>query len=156
MINDSEYRKSWSNFPTGVSVLATRDNKKNLVGMTANSLMSISLEPKIIMISVGNNRSILEHLTIKNNVSISILSKVQSNIAHYFSNSNQILKENYFSEKNEIYYIKECLCYFFCKVINSYVVGDHTVFSLLVEIMHIGEDRSPLIWYQGNFSNKIL
>ena len=80
MINDSEYRKSWSNFPTGVSVLATRDNNNNLVGMTANSVMSISLEPKIIMISVGNNRSILEYLSIKDNVSISILTKGQSNI----------------------------------------------------------------------------
>ena len=156
MINDSEYRISWSNFPTGVSVLATRDNNKNLVGMTANSLMSISLEPKIIMISVGNNRSILEYLGIKDNVSISILTKGQSNIADYFSNSNQSLKENYFLEKNEIYYIEDCLCYFFCKIINFYVVGDHTVFSLLVEKMNIGENRSPLIWYQGNFSNKIL
>ena len=100
MINDSEYRKSWSNFPTGVSVLATRDNNKNLVGMTANSLMSISLEPKIIMISVGNNRSILEYLGIKDNVSISILTKGQSNIADYFSNSNQSLKESLQSLKN--------------------------------------------------------
>ena len=29
MINDSQYRKSWSFFPTGVSILATQDDNKN-------------------------------------------------------------------------------------------------------------------------------
>ena len=43
MINDSQYRKSWSFFPTGVSILATQDDNKNYLGMTANSVMSISL-----------------------------------------------------------------------------------------------------------------
>ena len=52
MINDSQYRKSWSFFPTGVSILATQDDNENYLGMTANSVMSISLNPKIIMVYV--------------------------------------------------------------------------------------------------------
>ena len=109
MINDSEYRKSWSNFPTGVSVLATRDNNNNLVGMTANSVMSISLNPKIIMVSVGNNRSILKFLQETKNASVSILSSEQSNVADFFSSSTQNLLENndFFYNSKDIYYIKD-------------------------------------------------
>ncbi|SVD52664.1 uncharacterized protein METZ01_LOCUS405518, partial [marine metagenome] len=39
-------------FPTGVSVVAVLDNKKNVHGMTANSISSISLNPNIIMVSI--------------------------------------------------------------------------------------------------------
>ena len=85
MITDNQYRKSWSLFPTGVSVLATKNNNQ-LFGMTANSIMSISLDPKIIMVSVGNNRTILEHLEKNKEVSVSILSKDQLHVADFFSN----------------------------------------------------------------------
>ena len=39
---------------------------------------------------------------------------------------------------------------------NSYLVGDHTVFSLKVDEMNLNEKSSPLIWYKGKFSNKNL
>ena len=94
MINDSQYRKSWSFFPTGVSILATQDDNENYLGMTANSVMSISLNPKIIMVSVGNNRSILKFLQETKNASVSILSSKQSNVAEFFSSSTQNLLEN--------------------------------------------------------------
>ena len=48
MKNEELYRESWSLFPTGVSVVAVLDNKKNIHGMTANSISSISLNPNII------------------------------------------------------------------------------------------------------------
>ena len=76
MITDYQYRKSWSLFPTGVSVLATKNNNQ-FFGMTANSIMSISLDPKIIMVSVGNNRTIIEYLKKDKEASVSILSKDQ-------------------------------------------------------------------------------
>ena len=103
MINDSQYRKSWSFFPTGVSILATQDDNKNYLGMTANSVMSISLNPKIIMVSVGNNRSILKFLQETKNASVSILSSEQSNVADFFSSSTQNLLENndfFYNSKN--------------------------------------------------------
>ena len=58
MKNEKLYRESWSLFPTGVSVIAALDNKKNVHGMTANSISSISLNPNILMVSIGMERSI--------------------------------------------------------------------------------------------------
>ena len=158
MINDSQYRKSGRCFPTGVSILATQDDNENYLGMTANSVMSISLNPKIIMVSVGNNRSILKFLQETKNASVSILSSEQSNVADFFSTSTQNLLENndFFYNSKDIYYIKDSLCYFYCEVMNSYLVGDHTVFSLKVDQMNLNEKSSPLIWYKGKFSNKNL
>ena len=155
MITDNQYRKSWSLFPTGVSVLAAKNNNK-FFGMTANSIMSISLDPKIIMVSVGNKRTILEYLKKDKEASVSFLSKDQIDVADFFSNTDD--KDNskkYFSHKKNIFYVKNSLCYFFCKIIDSYLVGDHTVFSLNVLEMKL-EDKEPLIRYKGNLNNKIL
>jgi len=156
MITDIEYRKSWSLFPTGVSVLATKNNKNELFGMTANSIMSVSLDPKIIMISVGNKRSILEYLKKNKEVSISILSKDQLEIADFFSNSHDLNNSNNcFEIKKNIFYVKNSLCYFFCKIIDSYLIGDHTVFTLNVLEMNL-KNNEPLVWYKGTLNNKIL
>lgn len=155
MITDYQYRKSWSLFPTGVSVLATKNNNQ-FFGMTANSIMSISLDPKIIMVSVGNNRTIIEYLKKDKEASVSILSKDQIDVADFFSNTdNRDNSKNYFEYKKNIFYVKNSLCHFFCKIIDSYIIGDHTVFSLNVLDMKL-EDKEPLIWYKGNLNNKIL
>ena len=61
MIDELEFRKS-EFFPTGVSVLAVKNKDNNFHGMTASSIMSISLKPPIIMVSVGLERTILDHL----------------------------------------------------------------------------------------------
>ncbi|NCG35095.1 MAG: hypothetical protein GWO78_03750 [Dehalococcoidales bacterium] len=155
MITDYQYRKSWSLFPTGVSVLATENNNQ-FFGMTANSIMSISLDPKIIMVSVGNKRTIIEYLKKDKEASVSILSKDQIDVADFFSNTdNKDNSKNYFEYKKNIFYVKNSLCHFFCKIIDSYIIGDHTVFSLNVLDMKL-EDKEPLIWYKGNLNNKIL
>jgi len=155
MITDNQYRKSWSLFPTGVSVLATKNNNQ-LFGMTANSIMSISLDPKIIIVSVGNERTILENLKKNKEASVSILSKDQSQVADFFSNFYDVNNNKKFYEhKKNFYYIQYSLCNFICKIIDSYVIGDHTIFSLNVIEMNL-ENKEPLIWYKGSLNNKIL
>ena len=61
MIDERDFRKSWSFFPTGVSILAVRNEQNNIHGMTASSIMSISLDPPIIMVSIAVSYT---HLTL--------------------------------------------------------------------------------------------
>ena len=86
MIDELEFRKSWSFFPTGVSVLAVKNKDNNFHGMTASSIMSISLEPPIIMVSVGLERSILDHLESADFFSVSLLTKNKKMLLCHFLN----------------------------------------------------------------------
>ena len=153
MIDEKDFRKAWGFFPTGVSILAVKNQDNEIHGMTASSVMSISLDPPIMMVSVGNERSILENLENSDFISISLLSKEQSNIALFFSKPHSF-ENDFFNIKDDFFYIKECLSYFFCKKNHSIEIGDHIVFFLEVEKIQF-KDKPPLVWYKGEFENSL-
>ncbi len=153
MIDERDFRKSWSFFPTGVSILAVRNEQNNIHGMTASSIMSISLDPPVIMVSIGVERSILKNIENSDFVSVSLLSNEQSDIATFFSKPNNS-ENNFFDNDKEAFYIKECLCYFFCKKSNSIKIGDHIVYFLEVEKIEFKE-KPPLVWFKGKFENSL-
>lgn len=153
MIDEMDFRKSWSFFPTGVSVLAVKNQNDFIHGMTASSVMSISLDPPIIMVSVGIERSILKNLETSEFISVSLLSKDQSDIANHFSKTHNS-DNDFFYQKKDVFYIKDSLCYFLCKKHNSVKIGDHFVYFLEVEKLEF-QDKPPLVWYKGKFENSL-
>jgi len=158
MKNEKLYRESWSLFPTGVSVIAALDNKKNVHGMTANSISSISLNPNIVMVSIGKERSIKDHLSESSSISISVLASDQIHIANHFaiSNSSNFSKNNnYFQFSNEYFFIEKCLSYYFGKIIEKHYIGDHEVYFIEVKYFDLFKNKEPLVWYRGKFSKTI-
>ena len=158
MKNEKLYRESWSLFPTGVSVIAALDNKKNVHGMTANSISSISLNPNILMVSIGMERSIKDHLSKSTSISISVLASDQIQIANHFaiSNSTNFSKNNnYFQFSNEYFFIGKCLSFYFGKIIETHKIGDHEVYFIEVKYFDLFKNKEPLVWYRGKFSKPI-
>ena len=153
MIDEMDFRKSWSFFPTGVSILAAKNQKDSIHGMTASSVMSISLDPPIIMVSIGIERSILENIERSEFVSVSLLSNNQSNIATYFSKPHAS-DHDFFYNNNDVFFIKDCLGYFFCKKNDFIKVGDHIVYFREVKEIEF-DDKPPLVWYKGKFENSL-
>ena len=51
-MDDLLFRKAMGKFATGVTVLTTI-HEGDIHGMTANAFMSVSLDPKLVVISVG-------------------------------------------------------------------------------------------------------
>lgn len=158
MKNEKLYRESWSLFPTGVSVIAALDNKKNVHGMTANSISSISLNPNILMVSIGMERSIKDHLSKSTSISISVLASDQIQIANHFaiSNSTNFSKNNnYFQFSNEYFFIGKCLSFYFGKIIETHKIGDHEVYFIEVKYFDLFKNKEPLVWYRGKLSKPI-
>jgi len=158
MKNEKLYRESWSLFPTGVSVVAVLDNKKNVHGMTANSISSISLNPNIVMVSIGMERSIKDHFSQSSSISISVLASDQTHVANHFaiSNSKNFLKNNkFFQFSNEYFFIEKCLSFYFGKIIEKHNIGDHEVYFIEVKYFDLFKNKEPLVWYRGKLSKPI-
>lgn len=60
-MEDRLFRNAMGKFATGVTVITTNVNGK-IHGMTANAFMSISLNPKLVVISIGEKASMLKHV----------------------------------------------------------------------------------------------
>jgi len=70
--------------PHNVAVLAV-DHEGNCMGVTISSLVSLSLEPPLIGISVGKQASLYELLRNAGGFSVSLLGDGQEDLARRFS-----------------------------------------------------------------------
>ncbi|WP_415735798.1 flavin reductase family protein, partial [Lacicoccus alkaliphilus] len=60
-MEDRQFRNAMGKFATGVNVIATEVDGETY-GMTANAFMSVSLDPKLIVISIGDKARMLERI----------------------------------------------------------------------------------------------
>lgn len=60
-MDDRLFRNAMGKFATGVTVISTEHNG-DIHGMTANAFMSISLNPKLVLISIGEKAKMLEKI----------------------------------------------------------------------------------------------
>ena len=63
-MNNKNLRNVLSKFATGVTIVSTTDDGGKPVGMTANSFTSVSLDPPLVLWSIGINPVSYTHLTL--------------------------------------------------------------------------------------------
>lgn len=80
----ADYRKALSCFATGVTVVTTRWQESDW-GMTCNSFSSVSLEPRLVLWSIGKTASSLEAFTQSGGFTVSVLSQSQQALARQFA-----------------------------------------------------------------------
>jgi flavin reductase (DIM6/NTAB) family NADH-FMN oxidoreductase RutF len=123
------YREAWSRFATGVTVITTVEPNGSVHGMTASSVTSVSLDPPLVLVVVGESRQSHGLIESTGRFGMSILDTGQI--------ANAIAAMN-------------------CKVSAAHKAGDHTVFIGEVEAIDVGEG-DPLVWFQrqfGGFADK--
>ena len=82
--NIKDFKKTLSKFTTGVTVVCVK--KRGIVhGKTVNSFNSLSLNPPLVLFSLGNYSSSIDTYLKSKFLTINILSKKQRNISDHFS-----------------------------------------------------------------------
>ncbi|TCP30861.1 flavin reductase (DIM6/NTAB) family NADH-FMN oxidoreductase RutF [Scopulibacillus darangshiensis] len=149
-MDDRMFRNAMGKFATGVTVITTSvDN--NVRGMTANAFMSVSLNPKLVLISVGEKAHMNELIKETGKFGVSILNREQQEMSMCFAGQ---LKENRdidFEWVGGVPVIKNAIVNLTCDVYNSHRAGDHTLFVGEVSdiLMQEGE---PLGFYEGKYT----
>lgn len=149
-----EYRRAWSRFATGVTVITTVEPDGGVHGMTANGLTSVSLEPPLALLCVGHNRNTHGLIERTGRFGISVLSASQQAVAEFFTLPPEERAEEVPAGYAELPggwpVIDGALAQMGCRVVGSHLAGDHTIFVAEVDEFTTREGR-PLIWYEGRF-----
>ena len=80
-----QFRNVAGLFATGVSVVATEGDGETQ-GMTANAVLSLSLDPMLFMVCVAKTARMAEDLEDGNPFCCSILAEDQQDVSSYFAN----------------------------------------------------------------------
>lgn len=149
MIDDRLFRDAMGKFATGITVVTIEDNEE-VIGMTVNAFMSISLDPKLIAISIGENASMYTKLQETKKFGVSILSKDQQDLSMIYANQIEQDQEiNYIFQKG-VPVLKNTLATISCSVTDMIKAGDHMIFIAEVTDLAIN-DGKPILYFNGDY-----
>ncbi len=148
-MDDRQFRNAMGKFATGVTVVAAEVDG-NVHGMTANAFMSVSLNPKLVVVSIAKKAHMLEKIKKSGSFSINILAAEQQELSMIFAGQLKEHREVKFDRLEDVPVLSGALAQICCKVTASHVEGDHTLFIGLVTGLQV-DDGEPLIYYSGRY-----
>ena len=147
------YRDAWSRFATGVTVITTLEPDGSLHGMTASSVTSVSLDPPLVLVVIGESRQSHGLVESTGRFGMSILDTGQAEIAKHFATppeSRGELDLKHVTRLADTPVISGAIAAMKCKVSAAHKAGDHTAFIAEVQAIEVGGGE-PLVWFQRQF-----
>ncbi len=148
-----QFRVALGMFATGVTVVTARTAEGRLLGLTASSFNSLSLDPPLVLWSLAHVAGSLPALSTGTHYAINVLAASQKTLA-----------ENFASKRSDRWHgvsFTEGLCgaplldgavaTFECFNRSRYQEGDHVIFVGEVERCSHIAGAAPLLFHGGNF-----
>lgn len=149
MIDDHTFRRAMGKFATGITVVTTEYDSE-ITGMTVNAFMSVSLQPKIIAVSIGDQASMYHILQKTKKFGVSILHNGQKDASMIFANQKEDNEQIAYTYQQGIPVLKDHLASIVCHVIKQTVAGDHIVF--FGEVLQVSvKDQAPLLYFDSEY-----
>lgn len=151
-IDHTELRRALGCFPTGVTVITTLDPDGAFVGLTVNSFNSLSLDPPLILWSLGTRSSNRRAFESSGHFAVNILAEDQAAISRRFASSarNKFHGVPAHAGLAGAPLIEGCAAYIECRTHSTQVAGDHLLFIGRVERVHTAGHR-PLVYVGGRY-----
>lgn len=146
-------RTLFGSYPTGVAIIATRAADGRAVGLTINSFASLSLDPPLVLWSLGGHSSNLAVFRDCSHFVVSVLGSGQEPLARRFANSavaDKFAQVALQEAPEGVPMIDGALTTLVCAHDHCRLVGDHllVVGRVLRTTCRPGE---PLVFHAGRF-----
>ncbi|MGG3561733.1 flavin reductase family protein [Neobacillus rhizosphaerae] len=148
-MDDRQFRNAMGKFATGVTVVATELDGE-VHGMTANAFMSVSLNPKLVVVSVAEKARILEKIKKSKMFTVNILASDQKELSMIFAGQIKEHRDVGFDYLDGKPVLAGAVAQITCEVSAEHIEGDHTLLIGKVTAIHIG-DAEPLIYFSGRY-----
>jgi len=145
-----EFRNALGNFATGVTIITAKGPNGELVGVTANSFNSVSLEPPLVLWSIDKGSPSLPILENSSHFCVHILNENQGEECMAFAKSgtDKFGNVDYSEGLGGAPLLDGCLARFECKNVVHHEGGDHMIIVGEVERYETNEGE-PLTFFRG-------
>jgi flavin reductase (DIM6/NTAB) family NADH-FMN oxidoreductase RutF len=149
-----ELREVMRRFPAPVAVVTTEIEGERF-GLTVGSLVSLSLSPPLVGISIGKDSSCHEPIRRAGGWAASLLSESQSAVAQHFARSGvpPVALWAGVEVRDGVHgpLIAGALGWLECATASEHEAGDHTIFVGGVESIELGVRAKGLVYREGTF-----
>src|SRR3954465_2424950 len=162
-VDPARFRAVMGNFVTGVTVV-TAAGDSGPVGMTANAVASLSLDPLLLLVAFDNTARTLGVVRDRGRFGVNVLAAGQQELARLFA--SKAPEDAKFagvahSVHDGIPVIDGTLAWVGCRLEQLVPGGDHTIGIGAVESAEAGEQSGderaargtgrPLLWFRGEY-----
>ncbi|SDY13404.1 3-hydroxy-9,10-secoandrosta-1,3,5(10)-triene-9,17-dione monooxygenase reductase component [Collimonas sp. OK242] len=148
-----EFRNALGTFTTGVTIVTACSSDGKLVGVTANSFNSVSLDPPLVLWSLSKSSNSLAAFEAAEYWAVHILSHDQDQLATHFSKRahDKFAGLDLETGLGGAPLLDGCTTRMQCKTAYRYDGGDHII--MVGEVMHFEHsDIAPLVYQRGNYA----
>ncbi|MDE2418753.1 MAG: flavin reductase family protein [Burkholderiales bacterium] len=151
--SSSEFRSALGMFATGVTIVTARTAEGKLIGLTANSFNSVSVNPPLVLWSLSRNAGSMGAFSTGSHYAINILSASQQDLARQFAAPvpDRFAGVQYTLGATGAPLIQGATATFECFNRSQYEEGDHVIFVGEVERCARQDGASPLLFHGGRF-----
>jgi len=154
VVSGDDLRGAMRRFPSGICVVTVDDEGLKL-GSTVGSLVSLSLDPPLVGISIGVDSSLLGPLRRAGRFVVNVLAGDQAALAQHFARSVPPIAQ-WTSVRTRASELPEPLlegarAWLECVVVHEYPAGDHTFFVGELQSIALGEEGPGLVYVEGEY-----
>jgi len=150
-VNIKNFKKTLSKFSTGITVVCVKKN--NIIyGKTVNSFNSLSLDPPMVLFSIGNYSSSIKQFSQTKFLSINILSKKQKKLSENFASKSPKLDNiNFIKGNNKTVILPGCIANLECELTDKIKKGDHIIFVCKILELQSNDKLKPLVYFNSKY-----
>ncbi|MEP6900708.1 MAG: flavin reductase family protein [Actinomycetota bacterium] len=151
-ISKDEFRAALARFPSGVTVVTTKDATGRFHGITVSAFTSVSLEPPMILVCIEKKTGSHDAFQESEFFVVNMLAEGQENLSNRFASqlNDKFDGALYRLGIGEIPVLEDAFVTLECRLAYAHEGGDHTIFVGLIEKSNV-KDENPLVYWDGNY-----
>jgi flavin reductase (DIM6/NTAB) family NADH-FMN oxidoreductase RutF len=151
-LDQDAFRAVLGRFASGVTIVTVRGANGRDYGMTVSAFSSVSLDPPLVMVCIGDEASLKPMIAEASHYGVSILASGQEPLSRRFAAHGERFDGIGFARgESGVALIDGALAFMECRIVARHPAGDHTVVIGEVEAAGVGDDR-PLLYYRGGYA----
>lgn len=160
-IDKQSYREVLTRYATGVTVVTTLEDTPDGPqpwGTTVNSFTGISLDPPLVMVAIGKERSIHPIIERTNRFAVNILGEDSQALSDCFAGAPSALPRSAFCNADYalgeagLPVLEAAIAYLSCEVERVIEAGDHTMYlGRVIETGCRDETGWPLLYFRRRY-----
>jgi flavin reductase (DIM6/NTAB) family NADH-FMN oxidoreductase RutF len=151
-IDPRDFRNALGTFATGVTIITATGADGKPYGLTCNSFTSVSLNPPLVLWSLGVYSSSLTVFQNASHFAVNVLGSSQQALANRFAKSSvdKFAGVDWSPGLGDAPVLPESVASFQCRSVNRYYGGDHVIFLGAVEAYSYNRNE-PLLFARGTY-----
>jgi flavin reductase (DIM6/NTAB) family NADH-FMN oxidoreductase RutF len=153
-IDPRDFRNALGTFATGVTIITAAGSDGKPYGLTCNSFASVSLNPPLVLWSLGMFSQALSVFQNATHFTVNVLGASQQALANKFAKSSddKFAGVEWTAGLGNAPILADSVANFQCRAANRYYGGDHIIFLGAVEAYTYSR-KEPLLFARGGYGH---